>query len=503
MVFNSAVFLFFFFWVFIAYWSLGRLSRGVIWQNRFLLLVSYVFYGYWDWVFLGLIFISTGIDYSVGRSLEKTESLKKRRILLSISIAANLGLLGAFKYFDFFASSFVLMARSVFPGSFPDGADSLLLKVILPVGISFYTFQTLSYTIDVYRRLIPAERNLPDFALFVCFFPQLVAGPIERAKDLLPQFKERRVFHPDDLSKGAWLMLLGFFMKVYVADNLDPLVNMVYLDGRATYEKFPQLAAGPGGFHVFLASIGFAFQIYGDFAGYSCIALGTARMMGIRLSVNFNAPELSQNPVEFWRRWHITLNRWLQDYVYIPLGGSRMGRLAKERNIFLAFMLVGLWHGANWTFVLWGVFHGVWLILYDLTVDRLPRLKEDARPFLRRMAVVLKMLGVFTVFGLTAVFFRAYDLKHSLILLKSLFTFPWPWEASASLNQLPAAGSYFSAIFNKIFVLLLLDIAAYRYKNYFWIFDRPLFVRVAVYTLLFLSILVMGVFGKDVIYFAF
>ncbi|MDH5656438.1 MAG: MBOAT family protein, partial [Spirochaetia bacterium] len=359
MVFNSGVFIYFFIAVFILHWIIARTGSVRI-LNLFLLAASYFFYGFWDWLFLGLIFISTAVDYTAAILLEKEISQHRRKLLLAVSVIVNLGILGIFKYFDFFAESFIFMVRAFVPDAFP-GGEGILLRVLLPVGISFYTFQTMSYTIDVYRKQIPAEKDLISFALFVCFFPQLVAGPIERAGDLLGQLKVKRFFNMENMAKGAWLVLLGFYMKVYVADSLGPLVDQVYLPGRSVYNASPAFAAGHDGLHVILSSIAFAFQIYCDFAGYSNIALGSALFLGVRLTQNFNSPEMSTNPADLWRRWHITLNRWIIDYVYIPLGGSKMGDFQKLKNLLLIFVLMGLWHGANWTFFLWGLFHGTWL----------------------------------------------------------------------------------------------------------------------------------------------
>jgi len=502
MVFNSAVFIFFLAVVVVLYWTLSRFSDGQRLQNRFLLIASYFFYGYWDWLFLGLIMISTTGDFFVGRYLDRIENPGRRRALITVSVVLNLTFLGIFKYYDFFIGSFVAMSRSIFPSTFPDGGESLFLHVILPVGISFYTFQSMSYTIDVYRRTIKAEKNFLDFALFVSFFAQLVAGPINRADELLVQVKKARIFKLEDIRNGLWLILLGFFMKVYVADNLAPIVSQVYLPGKLYYELHPVAAAGHGGAQVLLASIGFAFQIYGDFAGYSFIAMGSASLLGFRLPMNFITPEMSQNPVELWRRWHVSLNRWVTDYIYIPLGGSRMGEFNKQRNIFLAFLLMGLWHGASWTFLFWGVFHGAWIVLHSVLQPYLPRLPDSAPAALKTAVKIAKMVLVFSTFGLTATFFRAYDLNHIILLWKSIFTFPW--DLSENVNGVPAAGVYFMDLFQKIWILIALDIAMYRSgNNPVWVFKKPVWARSLIYIVLFFMILTLGVFGKDVIYFAF
>ena len=500
MVFNSAIFIYFFVIVLAVYWSLARLSGGTRWQNAFLLGASYFFYGWWDWIFLGLILISTITDYVVARAIERSDRDGRRKLLLFVSVAVNLGLLFSFKYFDFFVTGFVDMSRVVVPGAFPEGGQSLLLQVILPVGISFYTFQTMSYTIDVYRRVIPAERDPVDFGLFVCFFPQLVAGPIERASDLLPQLKQPRAWNMDNVREGAWLLLLGFFMKVYIADNLGPLVDQVYLANKHVYAQNPALAAGHGGGHVFWASIGFAFQIYGDFAGYSAIALGTARFLGVRLTVNFEMPELAQNPAELWRRWHATLNRWVMDYIYIPLGGSRYGLWRKNRNLVVAFILMGLWHGANWTFLIWGALHGGWLVAHAMLQPYLPRLPESAPSWLRGLTVSSKMMAVYTVFALSAILFRAYDIQHTWVLLESLLV---GWGDVHPIREMPPVGRYAGDIIAVVLPLILIDVMAYRKDSLFWIFDRGVALRTALYVAMFFTIVTLGVWGKDVIYFAF
>jgi len=498
MVFNSGVFIYFFVVVFLIYHAIGMKRTAL--QNLFLLAASYFFYGYWDWLFLGLILISTLTDYFVAIGIERSQSQIARKRLLILSVCVNLGILGTFKYFDFFVGSFIELVHRFAPAAFPDGGASLLLHVILPVGISFYTFQTMSYTIDVYRGVVPAERDPLVFALFVCFFPQLVAGPIERAKDLIVQIRAPRRVTFDDLSRGAWLILLGFFMKVYVADTIGPLVDKVFLDSSAVYRANPALAAGHGGLHVWIAGLGFILQIYCDFAGYSNIALGTARMLGFTLTENFNTPEFSQSPGETWRRWHVTLNRWVTDYIYIPLGGSRHGVVRKERNLLFAFLLMGLWHGANWTFLLWGFVNGLLVVANDLLKERLPRLPADAPLLVKRLAIVSRMVLVFGSFVLTGMMFRSYDLAHIRLLFDSVTTFPY---STGNVKGVGDALSYFASIAKIFFPLFLIDVMTYRKGSIFWIFEMPVWLRATVYSFLFYTIVVLGVFGRDVIYFAF
>ena len=313
-------------------------------QNGILLIASYVFYGFWDWRFLALLFVSTVVDYNLALLIEKSESPGERKALLAASICVNLGILGFFKYFGFFAESFASLLNSFgFQSSTP------FFNIVLPVGISFYTFQTMSYTIDVYRRKLPATRNFFDFALFVSFFPQLVAGPIERATKLLPQVLQPRKFSQSNFVEGFYLIILGLFKKVVIADNMAPIVNYIFSRDVSTLS----------GAEVLVGVYAFAFQIYGDFAGYTDIARGVAKWLGFDLMLNFRMPYFATSPSDFWQRWHISLSSWLRDYLYIPLGGNRQGTLLTYRNLMLTMVLGGLWHGAAWTFVAWGFFHGL------------------------------------------------------------------------------------------------------------------------------------------------
>ena len=341
MVFNSLHFIWFFVVVYALYRGLP--SRA---QNWLLLVASYYFYAAWDWRFLGLLVASTLVDYTCALALAAARAPASRRTLLCLSLGFNLTLLGFFKYFNFFADNL----HAVF-GALGWQLDFVTVRVLLPVGISFYTFVTMSYVIDVYRREITPTRNLLDFAVFVAYFPHLVAGPILRASRLLPQIAAPRTVSREQMRDGLWLIAWGFFQKIFVADNLASLANMVF-----------DPAAHPTGVNVLLGTYAFAFQIYGDFAGYSNIARGTSKLMGIELMENFRFPYLVRTPQEFWRHWHISLSTWLRDYLYIPLGGSRGSAAQTNRNLLITMVLGGLWHGAAWTFVLWGVFHGVLLI---------------------------------------------------------------------------------------------------------------------------------------------
>ena len=340
MLFNSAVFL----WFLAGFLLFYYLVRGsLLWRNRLIVLASYVFYGWWDWRFLSLLILSSLVDYWAARAME-TASPGARRRWLHLSLAVNLGALAFFKYCNFFIDNLVGVLESL-----GLSANLPLLEVVLPVGISFYTFQSLGYSIDVYFRRLSATRDFWAFLAYISFFPQLVAGPIERAANLLSQFTSTRTVTRGDVECGMWLILWGFFKKVVIADNLALVVDMAFGD--------PSLR-GPV---ILLGTLAFGFQIYCDFSGYSDIARGLARLLGFRLMLNFNQPYLACSPGEFWRRWHISLSSWFRDYVYIPLGGNRCGPLRLRANLLLTMFLAGLWHGAGWNFILWGLWHGVLL----------------------------------------------------------------------------------------------------------------------------------------------
>ena len=344
MFFNSIDFAIFLPIVFFLYWFV--VNKNLKLQNFLIVVASYLFYGWWDWRFLSLIVFSTLIDYSVGVRLSKEENISKRKILLWISIIVNLGFLGFFKYYNFFLDNFIT-AFSFFGTSI----NVQGLNIILPVGISFYTFQTLSYTIDVYKRKLEPTKDFIAFASFVSFFPQLVAGPIERATNLLPQFYKKRNFEYDKAVDGLRQILWGLFKKMVVADNSAKIANEIF-NNSADYS----------GSTLVLGAIFFTFQIYGDFSGYSDIAIGTSRLFGFNLKQNFAFPYFSRDIAEFWRRWHISLSTWFRDYLYIPLGGSRGGTWMKVRNTFIIFIVSGFWHGANWTFIVWGVLNALYFL---------------------------------------------------------------------------------------------------------------------------------------------
>lgn len=341
MLFNSFEFLIFLPIVFLIYWLFKNKLRI---QNIIILISSYIFYGWWDYRFLALILISTIIDYTIGIGIQETKSKNHKKILLFTSIVCNLGLLMFFKYFNFFIDSWVDLLNGIGYKT----ENSWTLNIILPVGISFYTFQTMSYTIDIYRNKLKPTRDFISFASFVSFFPQLVAGPIERATNFLPQILNKRNYNKDQILQGVRLIIWGLFKKVVIADSLGPIVDEIF--GASETQ---------GGGTLWLGAIYFAFQIYCDFSGYSDIAIGTAKLFGFELMSNFKFPFFSRNIGEFWRRWHISLSTWYRDYLYIPLGGSKKGKSKALRNIFIIFIVSGFWHGANWTFIVWGTFHAI------------------------------------------------------------------------------------------------------------------------------------------------
>lgn len=395
MLFNSPAFAVFLPVMLTVYWLLRGNARR--WA---LLAGSYFFYSWWDWRFTSLLIVSTLVDYHCGRALPKQPSVSRRRGVLTLSVVTNLGILATFKYFDFFRDSAVAVL-----GGLGVGVHLPTLNVLLPMGVSFYTFQSMSYTIDVYRGAEP-QRSLRDFACFVACFPQLVAGPIMRADVLLPQLTTERRFEEADWPLGAYRLFRGLFKKMVVADLLALYVDAVFADPSAY-----------AGLSCWIALYAYAFQIYMDFSGYTDVALGVGHLLGLRLTENFDRPYLAASPSEFWRRWHITLSTWLRDYLYIPLGGSRLGKLLTVRNLFITMALGGLWHGAAWTFVAWGVYHGTLLTLerYARGWGR-PRPASDQPLTLR----VLKIVGMFHLTCLGWLLFRAQDWATVQLMLGRL-----------------------------------------------------------------------------------
>lgn len=390
MLFNSVEFFLFVIPVFLLYWF--ALSKSIKGQNWLLLVASYFFYGWWDWRFLFLIALSSIMDFAIAKRLGEESSQSKRKVLLWTSVIVNIGVLGFFKYFNFFIDSFS-EAFTFLGYTLPASR----LNIILPVGISFYTFQTLSYTLDVYKRKIQPSDDAISFLTFVSFFPQLVAGPIERASHLLPQFSRPRVFDYSWAASGAKLFIWGFFKKVVIADNAAILVEGIFSD----YSHQSSLS-------LILGSIFFSFQIYGDFSGYSDMAIGLSRVFGFDLMTNFKFPYLSKNISVFWKRWHISLSSWFRDYVYIPLGGSRHGQKRAMINVFIVFLISGFWHGANWTFIIWGVIHGMIYLVYFISSPD----KEDGR-FSFSPSYLSQVILTFIFVSLAFVFFRSPSVQDA------------------------------------------------------------------------------------------
>ena len=416
MLFNSMQFAIFLPIVFLLYWFvfdrfIGKTKWQLRLQNTFVVVASYVFYGWWDWRFLLLIAFTSFCSWGSGLLIGKANTKKEAKTWTTLNIVLNLGILALFKYYDFFVAEFAQL--------FHLSTDGLLLKVILPVGISFYTFQALSYSIDVYRGKIEPTKDIVAFFAFISFFPQLVAGPIERATNLLPQFLKKREFNYDTAVDGMRQILWGLFKKIVVADNCA-----VYVD--EVFKNYP----GQSGSTLLLAAIFFTFQIYGDFSGYSDIAIGTAKLFGIKLMRNFNVPYFSRDIAEFWRRWHISLTTWFRDYVYIPLGGSRVSKGKVVRNTFVIFLLSGFWHGANWTFIAWGAYHAILFLPLILAGKNRKYTNQIAEG---RVLPTIKEVGQMLLTFFLAVFgwivFRAESIGQAWeyvcgIIDKSLFTLP-------------------------------------------------------------------------------
>ena len=405
MSFNSLEFLVFFFVFFIVYWFV--LNDNFRSRNVFVLIASYIFYGWWDWRFLILILFSTIVDFKIGLELRSASSSQRRKKLLFISLITNIGLLAVFKYFNFFVEN-----AYWFFDNLGLNFNRYSLDIIIPVGISFYTFQTLSYTIDVYRSRIEPTADFINFATFVSFFPQLVAGPIERASHLLPQFERRRKFDYNKACDGLRQILWGFFKKIVIADNCAVFVNMIFESYDAS-----------SGSTLLLGAILFSFQIYGDFSGYSDIAIGTSRLLGFDLKQNFAFPYFSRNIAEFWRRWHISLSSWFKDYLYIPLGGSRGGMTSKVRNTFIVFVVSGFWHGANWTFIFWGFVNALCflpLLLSNSNRGFLNVVAENS--VLPSVTEFIRVLSTFLLVSIIWIFFRSTNISQALSIIHEIFS---------------------------------------------------------------------------------
>ncbi|MCB0517423.1 MAG: MBOAT family protein [Saprospiraceae bacterium] len=475
MIFNSLTFLVFVAAFLPVYFMLK--GRARLWWS---LAGSYLFYGWWDWRFLTLIAISTLVDYYLGLRMGQTEGEKERKHLIWMSMVLNLGFLGFFKYFNFFTDSFVSMLQG-----FGLNPSIHTLNIILPVGISFYTFQSMSYTIDVYRRQLEAEPSLLKFATFVAFWPQLVAGPIVRASDFLPQFQKDHDWDWNRFTSGTAQVLWGFFKKVAIADSLAPFVDQCWHEPMA----FTSV-------NLWIAVIFYAFQIYCDFSGYSDIAIGFARILGFDFPENFRTPYFSQNFSEFWRRWHISLSSWLRDYLYIPLGGNRGGKLMMYRNNMLTMLLGGLWHGANWTFVFWGFLHGLYLIAQRLLGKSFGNLMRQLYfPAFLKTGINITLVYAFTC--LAWIFFRSPNFGIATDVITNLVGFE-NFNYVSIMNKFIVMKGFLL-----ITMLLAVEISDLKIQWGGVVQRSPLF-RVASFAVLLWLIAFFGTFGSNAfIYFQF
>lgn len=478
MLFNSIEFAIFLPIVFILYWFVFK--KHLRWQNLLIVASSFVFYGWWDWRFLFLMIFSASIDFFAGIKIEKSDSQKRRKFFLLLSIFTNLGILGVFKYFNFFIDNFTrtfsFLGYQINPVS---------LNVILPVGISFYTFQALSYTIDVYRKQLPAVKDPVSYFAYISFFPQLVAGPIERATNLLPQFFKERKFDYSHAVNGLRQILWGLFKKIVIADNCSIYANEIF----SHYKSY-------SGSTLLLGSFFFAFQIYCDFSGYSDIAIGSARLFGFNLMRNFAYPYFSRDIAEFWRRWHISLSTWFRDYVYIPLGGTRGHIKIRLRNLFIIFLVSGFWHGANWTFIAWGLLNALYFL--PLLIFGKHRKNLNIAGEGKLFPSINEFLQICITFLLTSfawIFFRSKSLSDAFAYISGIF--------SKSFFKAP---EIFPKSFITIIIVFILIEWIQREKQHALQFDTlkwPRPVRWGFYLLLILIIFLYGGVQQQFIYFQF
>ncbi|MFO7658956.1 MAG: MBOAT family O-acyltransferase [Bacteroidales bacterium] len=479
MLFNSLTYAIFLPIVFILYWKIFKNNRNG--QNILLLIASYVFYGWWDYRFLSLIFISSCVDFLVGVFLGKTEKLSKRKLLLSLSIITNLGLLGFFKYFNFFTDSFADLLTSL-----GLQANYSSLNIILPVGISFYTFQTLSYTLDVYKKELLPTRDFVSFFAFVSFFPQLVAGPIERASNLLPQFYKKRNFDLEKAKGGLRQILWGLFKKIVIADTCATQVEYIF----SNYNNL-------SGITLIVGVIYFAFQIYGDFSGYSDIAIGSARLFGFDLMRNFAYPYFSRNIAEFWRRWHISLSTWFRDYVYIPLGGNRGNKFNQIKNSIITFTISGFWHGANWTFVIWGFLNGLYYIPGILfgNIKKKKEKNKDIVALNRIFPSFREISAIIITFILTLiawVFFRAQSVSQAFYYIRQIAVLSFDKSESGLYSYLYL-----------ILILVIIEWINRRHEHPLYFKSAPAPIRWIVYYAVLMVIFLYFKDAKSFIYFQF
>lgn len=473
MLFNSFQFAIFFIIVYSLYLVLSHQ-----WQNRMLLVASYIFYGAWDWRFLFLIITCTVLDYTCGIIIGESEDLRRKKLFLFLSVCGNLSILGFFKYFNFFSSNFQALAGmlgfSLHPG---------FLHVILPVGISFYTFQTMSYTIDVFRGTLAPTRNFFDYALYVSFFPQLVAGPIERANHLIPQILAPRIISLEKFYEGSYLIFWGLFQKMFIADNLARIVDPVF-------------ASAPPykGVNVLLAVCAFSFQLLCDFAGYSNIARGLGKCLGFDIMINFNLPYFSTSVTEFWRRWHISLTNWFRDYLYTPLAINRRnwGMWGITFSLFTSFILIGLWHGAEWKYIMFGCAHGSVIVGELLTRKTRQTLSKKIPPLLTR---ALGGIATFSFLNLTLIVFRADTVTSALGMMRD------------SLSHLSSSDRGLATLLDILFFiwpLIVIQCIQYKKNNLLAVLTLPTWLRGLIYFTMYYLLVTYGVEGgKEFIYFQF
>lgn len=481
-MFNSYTFAAFFAVVFVSYVALRKRHR---WQNRMLLAASYLFYGAWDWRFLFLLLGLTVLQYSCAIGIHNSKETREKRLFLILSVLGSLSVLGFFKYFNFFSTSLQSLL-----GQFGITAQPHLLHIALPVGLSFYTFQSMTYPVAIFRGRLKPEARLLDFALFIAFFPLLVAGPIERAERLLPQILSPRRLELDKFYEGCYLIFFGLFQKVVIADNLARVVDRVFGS-----------AAPYSGALVVVASFAFTIQILMDFAGYSNIARGICRSMGFDVMVNFNMPYFATNPRQFWQRWHISLSSWLRDYLYIPLGGSRDGRLAEYRNLAITMVLGGLWHGAAWTFVVWGAYHGALLIIYRLLEPVFKAIPAPKKGLGERICFAIRLTFFFSLVSLGWLIFRAESMHQVFEMLRAVPN----WSTwSASLSSYADALNSLIWIAPFVFIAAAFELLQYAKNDQMFLLRQHWAVKAVVYCVMLYLFLNLGVWGgKAFIYVRF
>lgn len=470
MQFQSFIFIQFFL---LFYGSYLLLMSNFKAQNVLLVIASYIFYGYWDWRFLFLLVFSTVVDFAVAKIIDRTSSDRQKKIWLGVSLVSNLSILGFFKYFNFFTASFTDLLTTI---GIP--VNDLTVKVILPVGISFYTFQTLSYTIDVYRGHLKPAKSIIDFAVYVAFFPQLVAGPIERATSFLPQISNPRKIDLSQINAGIFLIIWGYFKKLVIADNLAKIADPIF-NNYSDYQ----------GLDIIIGILAFTIQIYCDFSAYSDIARGLAKLMGFELMVNFRLPFFALNPSDFWSRWHISLSSWLRDYLYIPLGGNRQGTFNTYRNLFLTMLLGGLWHGAAWNFIWWGMYQGFILIVYRLIAGSKKRSQKQTSI----ISISCQMFIMFILANIGWVIFRSNSGEQIIYLLTN-----WSFAVSEDTVSLGKSLLFFAA------PLLIVQLWQHLSKDLLIITKLPHWFTNLIYSFFLINICLYGVRqSTEFIYFQF